>query len=386
MTDAGELERRLAEQERLLEVGLALAETLDLRQVVALALEQAERICAAETSSIWELDEASGELFFRVVRGRAAAEIGGLRIPLGEGIVGSVAASGRGELIHDVAADPRWRGDASDRFGTRAILAVPLVSRGRVIGVLQLLNPVGRDRFSEDDLRRMRLFAGPLAHALENARLYAERQRTFVDTVTALAEAVEKRDPYTGGHLQRVVAYSLLLGNQLDLGVEELENLRLGATLHDIGKIGVPDGVLLKAGPLDDAEAAVMRRHPADGAAIVARIESLRALVPIVRNHHERVDGRGYPDRLAGDAIPLPARVVAVADTFDAMTTSRPYREAMSREVAAAEIRRVAGLHLCERVVGAFDLLYRRGDFSVAAGEKLLVFLSARLDREYNRW
>ena len=386
MTDAGELERRLAEQERLLEVGLALAETLDLRQVVALALEQAERICAAETSSIWELDEASGELFFRVVRGRAAAEIGGLRIPLGEGIVGSVAASGRGELIHDVAADPRWRGDASDRFGTRAILAVPLVSRGRVIGVLQLLNPVGRERFSEDDLRRMRLFAGPLAHALENARLYAERQRTFVDTVTALAEAVEKRDPYTGGHLQRVVAYSLLLGNQLDLGVEELENLRLGATLHDIGKIGVPDGVLLKAGPLDDAEAAVMRRHPADGAAIVARIESLRALVPIVRNHHERVDGRGYPDRLAGDAIPLSARVVAVADTFDAMTTSRPYREAMSREVAAAEIRRVAGLHLCERVVGAFDLLYRRGDFSVAAGEKLLVFLSARLDREYNRW
>ena len=143
---------------------------------------------------------------------------------------------------------------------------MPLVSRGRTIGVLQLLNPVGRDRFDEDDLRRMRLFAGPLAHALENARLYAERQRTFVDTVTALAEAVEKRDPYTGGHLQRVVAYSLLLGDELDLTVEELESLRLGATLHDIGKIGVPDGVLLKAGPLDEAEAAVMRRHTVDGA------------------------------------------------------------------------------------------------------------------------
>jgi HD-GYP domain-containing protein (c-di-GMP phosphodiesterase class II) len=386
MTVAGELERRLAEQEHLLEMGLALAETLDLRRVVALALEQAERICAAETSSIWELDEESGELFFRVVRGRAAAEIGGLRIPLGEGIVGAVAASGRPELIHDVAADPRWHGDASERFGPRAILAVPLVSRGRTIGVLQLLNPVGRDRFDEDDLRRMRLFAGPLAHALENARLYAERQRTFVDTVTALAEAVEKRDPYTGGHLQRVVAYSLLLGHGLELDVEALEGLRLGATLHDIGKIGVPDGVLLKAGPLDEAEAAVMRRHPADGAAIVGRIESLRPLLPIVRNHHERIDGRGYPDRLAGEAIPLPARIVAVADTFDAMTTSRPYREAMSREVAAAEIRRVAGLHLCERVVGAFDRLYRRGDFTVAAGEKLLLFLSARLDREYNRW
>jgi HD-GYP domain-containing protein (c-di-GMP phosphodiesterase class II) len=386
MSEAGELERRLAEQERLLEVGLALAETLDLRRVVALALEQAEAICAAETSSIWEVDEESGELFFRVVRGQAASEIGGLRIPLGEGIVGSVAANRRAELIHDVAADPRWRGDASDRFGTRAILAVPLISRGRAIGVLQLLNPVGRDRFSEDDLRRLRLFAGPLAHALENARLYAARQRAFVETVTALAEAVEKRDPYTGGHLQRVVAYSLLLGNELGLEVDELENLRLGATLHDIGKLGVPDGVLLKAGPLDDAEAAVMRRHPADGAAIISRIESLRPLVPIVRNHHERMDGRGYPDRLAGEAIPLPARVVAVADTFDAMTTSRPYREALAREVAAAEIRRVAGLHLCERVVEAFERLYRRGDFTVAGGEKLLVFLSAHLDREYNRW
>jgi len=386
MTVAGELERRLAEQERLLEMGLALAETLDLRRVVALALEQAERICAAETSSIWELDEASGELFFRVVRGRAAAEIGGLRIPLGEGIVGSVAASGRAEVIDDVAADPRWKGDASERFGTRAILAVPLVSRGRAIGVLQLLNPVGRDRFSADDLRRMRLFAGPLAHALENARLYAERQRTFVDTVTALAEAVEKRDPYTGGHLQRVVAYSLLLGHELGLDAEALEGLRLGATLHDIGKIAVPDGVLLKAGPLDDAEAAVMRRHPGDGAAIVGRIESLRPLLAIVRSHHERIDGRGYPDGLAGEAIPLPARIVAVADTFDAMTTSRPYREAMSREVAAAEIRRVAGYHLCARVVEAFERIYRRGDFTVVGGEKLLVFLSARLDREYNRW
>lgn len=379
-------ERRLAEQETLLEVGLALAETLDLRRVLSVALEHAERICSAETSSIWELDAAAGELFFRIVRGRAAPEIGNLRIPVGQGIVGSVAASGRPELIHDVAADPRWRGDSSEAFDTRAILAVPLVSRGRVIGVLQLLNPVGRERFDDDDLRRMRLFAGPLAHALENAKLYAAQQRIFLETVTALAEAVEKRDPYTGGHLQRVVAYSLVLGQELGLSVEELESLRLGATLHDIGKIGVPDGVLLKAGPLDDAEQSVMRRHAADGAAIVSRIESLRPQVPIVRNHHERMDGRGYPDGLSAGSIPLPARIVAVADTFDAMTTSRPYRKALPRETAAAEIRRVAGNHLCPQVVAAFDLLFERGEFTVAAGEKLLVLLSARLDREYNHW
>ncbi|MBZ0101105.1 MAG: GAF domain-containing protein [Thermoanaerobaculia bacterium] len=384
--DAAELERRLAEQETLLELGLALAETLDLRRVLTLALEQAEQVCAAETSSIWELDESAGELFFRVVRGAAAPEIGNLRIPVGEGIVGSVAASGRAEVIHDVTADPRWIGDASGSFDTRGILAVPLVSRGRTIGVLQMLNPVDGDSFSDDDLRRMRLFAGPLAHALENARLYARLQRTFVETVTAMADAVERRDPYTGGHLHRVVAYSLVLGEELGLSVADLETLRLGATLHDIGKIGVPDGVLLKPGPLDASEAEIMRRHTADGAAIVQRIESLRPLVPIVRNHHERLDGSGYPDGLTGDRIPLPARIVAVADTFDAMTTSRPYRRALVAEAAAAEIRRVAGAHLCPGVAAAFDRLYSAGRFTIQEGERVQGSLSAQLDREYNRW
>jgi putative nucleotidyltransferase with HDIG domain len=384
--DPLDLDRRLAEQETLLELGLALAETLDLRRVLTVALEKAEQFCAAETSSIWELDEEAGELFFRVVRGTAAPDIQNLRIRLGEGIVGSVAQSGQPELIADVTADPRWIGDASGSFDTRAILAVPLVSRGRVIGVLQLLNPREHEGFSADDLRRMRLFAGPVAHALENARLYASLQRTFVETVTAFADAVERRDPYTGGHLHRVVAYSLLLGHELGLPDEELEQLRLGATLHDIGKIGVPDGVLLKPGPLDPGEAEVMRRHTVDGAAIVSRIAALRELVPIVRSHHERLDGNGYPDGLTGDRIPLAARIVAVADTFDAMTTSRPYRRALINEAAASEIRRVCGKHLCPTVVEAFERLYTNGRFTTEHGGQLIDSLSARLDREYNRW
>jgi HD-GYP domain-containing protein (c-di-GMP phosphodiesterase class II) len=384
--DAAELERRLAEQETLLELGLALAETLDLRTVLTVALEQAEKFCEAETSSIWELDEASGELFFRVVRGRAAPEIQGMRIRLGEGIVGSVAATGKPEVIRDVTSDPRWIGDASRDFDTHAILAVPLVTRGRVVGVLQLLNPREREGFSDDDLRRMRLFAGPVAHALENAKLYARIQRTFVETVTAFADAVERRDPYTGGHLHRVVAYSLLLGQELGVDDSELEILRLGATVHDIGKIGVPDGVLLKPGPLDPAEAEIMRRHTVDGVAIVSRIASLAPLVPIVRSHHERLDGHGYPDGLTDERIPPLARIVAVADTFDAMTTSRPYRRAMVSEAAAKEIRRVQGTHLCPRVAAAFDRLYDNGRFTVEEGSKLADSLSARLDREYNRW
>ncbi len=381
-----ELEQRLREQEALLEIGLELAATLDLRRVLTLALEKAEGICRAETSSIWELDEARGELFFRIVRGRAAPEIRDLRLPVGQGIVGSVAATGVAEIVDDVGADPRWRGDRSDAFDTLAMLAVPLVARGRVIGVLQLLNPVGRATFDAEDLRRMRLFAGPVGSALENARRYAAEQRLFVETVTALAEAVEMRDPYTGGHLHRVVAYSLLLGGELGLAPEALETLALGATLHDIGKIGVPDYVLLKPSRLDPAEAEIMRRHTLDGAEIVSRIASLAEVLPIVRNHHERLDGSGYPDGLAGDAIPLAARIVAVADTFDAMTTSRPYRAGLPHAEAAEEITRHAGIQHCPRVVEAFTRLVASGRFSVAAGEAMERSMAAAFEREYNAW
>ncbi len=299
---AGEdLLRRLAEYETLMETGVELASTLDLQRVLDIALRKAEEVCQAETSSIWELDEDRRELFFRIVRGRAAQDIRNLRVPVGEGIVGSVALSGQAERINDVAVDDRWRGDSGPNFATRAILALPLVARGRVIGVLQLLNPVGREGFSEDDQRRMQLFTGPLANALENARLYAAQKRQFVDIVTALAEAIEKRDPYTGGHVRRVVGYSLLLAEDMGLPREELERVRLSATLHDVGKIAVPDVVLNKPAPLDAGEQKVMRRHTVDGAEIVAPLRELRGVLLGVRSHHERLDGKGYPDGLAGD-------------------------------------------------------------------------------------
>jgi HD-GYP domain-containing protein (c-di-GMP phosphodiesterase class II) len=366
-----ERRNRLAEYENLLEIGARLASSLDLATVLELALSTAERVCRAETSSIWELDDEREELFFRVVRGRAAGEIRGLRVPLGQGIVGSVAQSAEAEVVNDVAADPRWQGDPQDVFQTRAILAVPLLANGRVVGVLQLLNPVGKERFTDDDLRRMRLFAGILAHPLQNARLYAAQRRQFLNMVTALAETLEKKDPYTGGHVRRVVSYSLLLGAEMGLERGDLEDLWLAATLHDIGKIGVPDRILGKPAPLDREEAEVMRRHTTDGAEIVSHLSNPHVL-PGVRSHHERIDGAGYPDGLDGERIPLAPRVIAVADTYDAMTTSRPYREGLSPERAAAEIRSAAGTQFCPRVVEAFSALFAGGRFSLAAGEQVL--------------
>ena len=367
---AAETLRRLADYEMLLEIGVKLSGTLDLLTVLETALETAEQVCHAETSSIWELDEDSQELFFRVVRGQAAGEIRNLRVPVGHGIVGSVAKSGVAEVVNDVAADSRWHGDAKG-FRTRAIVTVPLLVQGSVVGVLQLLNPVGRDRFTEADLRRLTLFAGVLAPPLQNARLHAAQERQFLKLVTALAETIDKKDPYTGGHVRRVVSYSVLLGAELGLGRGQLKELWLAATLHDIGKIGVPDRILGKPAPLDSEEAEVMKRHTVDGAEIVSHLSNPNVLVG-VRNHHERIDGRGYPDGLREEELPLVARIIAVADTFDAMTTSRPYRSGLPREKAAAEIIAAAGSQLCPRVVASFRALFENGRFTLAASEDIL--------------
>jgi len=361
---------RIAEYAVLLEIGVKLSGTLDLPTVLETALETAEQVCRAETSSIWELDEETQELFFRIVRGQAAGELRNLRVEVGHGIVGSVAKSGVAEVVNDVAADPRWHGDARG-FHTRAILTVPLRVRGAVIGVLQLLNPVGRERFTDEDLQRMTLFAGVLAPPLQNARLYEAQERQFLKMVTALAETIDKKDPYTGGHVRRVVSYSMLIGAELGLGRGQLKELWLASTVHDIGKIGVPDRILGKPAPLDAEEVELMKKHPVYGSEIVSHLANPSVLVG-VRNHHERIDGLGYPDGLRDDELPLVARIIAVADTFDAMTTRRPYRDALAREQAAAEIIGAAGTQFCPRVVGAFQALFESGRFDLAASEGIL--------------
>jgi HD-GYP domain-containing protein (c-di-GMP phosphodiesterase class II) len=366
--------QRIEEYETVLDIGAKLAGTLDLATVLELALETAEQVCRAETSSIWELDDERNELYFRVVRGRVARDIRGLRVPVGEGIVGSVAAAGRAEVVNEVAADPRWQGDPADDFTTRAILAVPLLSQGRVIGVMQLLNPLDRRRFTDADLWRMQMFAAIVAAPLHNARLYAAQQRQFFNMVTALAETLEKKDPYTGGHVRRVVGYSLLLGTELGLSRGELRDLWLAATLHDIGKIGIPDRILTKPAPLDPHEAEVMRQHTVYGAEIVSHLANHQVL-PGVRNHHERFDGTGYPDGLAHPELPLAPRIISVADTFDAMTTSRPYRSGLAPEKAAREITSAAGSQFCPQVVAIFQRLFQAGRFNLLEAESVMAIV-----------
>jgi putative nucleotidyltransferase with HDIG domain len=199
----------------------------------------------------------------------------------------------------------------------------------------------------------------------ELERRRREAQSTFVATLTLMAETVDLRDPYTAGHSQRVAVYSRRLATALNLSTADVDTIENGALLHDIGKLAIPDSVLFKPSALDAGERALIGTHPVVGAKLLATVPSMGEIVPCVMHHHERVDGRGYPAGLAGDAIPYGARIIAVADTFDAMTTDRPYRRALDLNRAAAELRRVAGTQLDATLVAAFLDLLDRGEIEL---------------------
>lgn len=195
-------------------------------------------------------------------------------------------------------------------------------------------------------------------------RQIAGWRRQLMATMLAWADMIERKDPYTAGHARRVTSFSLLLGMEMSLSHGELTDLGLAAALHDVGKIFVSDAILGKPGPLTPKEAAVMQAHPEIGARILAGVRGMRGAVGGVLHHHERYDGRGYPDGLRGNQIPLAARIIAVADTYDAMTSRRPYRDALSPQQAACEITIEAGRQLCPSVVRAFQGLFDDGRFT----------------------
>jgi putative nucleotidyltransferase with HDIG domain len=189
---------------------------------------------------------------------------------------------------------------------------------------------------------------------------YRRLEESSLEAIESLNATVDAKDPYTAGHSARVQRIAVEVAEELGVPAQRLDAVRFGGLFHDIGKIAVPDSVLTKPGALDDDEFAIVQRHPADGAEIVSHFSRLREAVPLIRHHHERWDGKGYPDRLAGDRIPQEACVVGLADAWDAMTTDRPYRAALSIDQAVAEVRRCRGTQFAPAVVDAFFAAFRR--------------------------
>jgi putative nucleotidyltransferase with HDIG domain len=267
------------------------------------------------------------------------------------GVNGRVARTGRPAMVNDTGRDPDYLGRA-DGKDPGSQLSLPIVVAESNWGTLNL-EQRERGAFGEEDLLLAHVVAGQIGAAIHRCQLVGELEDAFLTTIGVISDAVEMQDSYTASHAEEVSDLAVRVGRRLGIGGVELERLRYGALLHDVGKIGIPAEIIRKHGPLTPAEGARMNEHTVIGARMLERIPFLAPVAPLVRSAHERHDGAGYPDGLAGEDIPRAAMVIATCDAFHAMTSDRTYREAMSVAAAESELRACSGTQFAPEAVAA---------------------------------
>jgi response regulator RpfG family c-di-GMP phosphodiesterase len=328
---------RLKEALSLYKVSEAIAASLSLEEVLSTVGDTAIHEIQGDFASTW-LDDGEGGYFERQrLSPQKSTRSYGMFSPAA--FITHFAADSM-LLEHGTKAAHFFAESPED--GIQSLLAVPLRMKQRLVGWIGVASFSKTKRFDEGQRKMLSIVASRAAAAIENARLYEDLRATFQQTIEGLAKAIDKMDRYTAGHSDRVATYATYLAVRLGLPPETIEVVRQSALMHDIGKIGCVLN-LNKPGKLTQDEYEVFKKHPGFGKDILEPIKFLHPLIPGVHLHHERWDGRGYPLGLKGQDVPLIARIIAVADTYDAMTSDRAYRRALPHEVAVAEIERCAG-------------------------------------------
>ena len=343
---------QLKESINLYRVSEAINSSLSFDEKTAIVLETAAVELNADAVSLHlETDDDAGLV---EVQRRAPYELSE------RGALGEVDLR---ELLRHFEAevDVLHHGQKANRFFTvlprtqlSSFVSIPLRIRGRVIGLLSAYTFAPGYKFTEGQRKMLSVIASRAAASIENARLYENLKKTFTQTIQGLARALEASDPYTRGHSDRVTNYSRVIAEGIDLPDREVEIITNAALLHDIGKIGIRNDKLNKAGKLTPEEYEMFKLHPVLAQRILEPIRFLAELVPCIYSHHEQWDGSGYPEARRGTDIPLGARLISVADTYDAMTSDRAYRKALPHAVATAELRRCAGTQFDAVLVGVF--------------------------------
>lgn len=342
---------RITALSALYEVSKATLATFRLGAALELITEKAARIMRVDICSI-RLLVARRSLVLEASYGYSEKDKRVKRVlKMGESIAGLALQRREPVYCEDVRSDPRYTfSPLAKKEGLRSLLCVPLVDRDLPLGVLSVYTK-RIHHFSLNERKVLTIFASQVAIALVNARFVEQLRQGYLEALTSI---LEDKDIYTRGHSEVVMEYSTAMARELDLPEKAKTIIHYAGLLHDIGKIGINSDILHKPDKLSTKEWDVVKTHPKLGADIVERIDILYDLVPIILYHHERFDGKGYPSSLKELEIPIGARIIAVADSFQAMTSRRPYRPAMSREEAKAELVRNSGTQFDPRVVKVF--------------------------------
>jgi len=335
LEDQVRLNRKLS---TVLSVARDLSSELDFDRLFPLIISKVTQVMRAERTSLYIIDRDRGEIWTKV-----AEKVDEIRLPLGRGISGRVAETGEVINVLDAWELPYFDRsfDLKNRFRTRSVLCVPITNRsGERIAVIQVINKIGEGGFDESDTDLVMSLASSAGIALENAFLMEELEASFEGAMRTLAATVDAKHPLTAGHSQRVTEYALLIADEMNLDENERVVIKYAGLLHDIGKIGIKDRVLLKDGPFTPEERAEMNDHPAKTRSILEKFhfpKRLRQVPVVAAYHHEKVDGKGYPYGLTGEDLPLGSKILAVADVFDALTSRRDYPKYSNGEVMGFE-------------------------------------------------
>lgn len=339
------------------ELGQTMGKILDLDQLLENIIDYVFKMFPAQRGYLMLLNELTNELEVKVVRKRMSSgkteEYD--KIEVSKTIINWVLKERKAILSDDARVDQRFgMPDSVFLHDIKASLYVPLMYERRPIGLICIDNFTSSHVFSEHDLRFLTIIANQAAISIENSRLHQHVRRLFISSIRALANAIEARDSYTRGHSERVTQYSVKIAEAMKMDHHEIEKIRFSALLHDIGKINIKESILNKPGKLTDDEYLIMSQHPVFGARIMEPVEEFKEMLPYMYHHHERYASGGYPSGISGDDIPLPSRILSVADAFDAMTSDRPYRKAMSIEKAISELEKNSGGQFDPRIVSTF--------------------------------
>jgi putative nucleotidyltransferase with HDIG domain len=340
--------------EAINQVSSALCSVLDIDDLFQLIVETSMSRAKAKKGSLMIVDYKTNELVIKVALGKDSETIKGKRKNLTEGITGWVFQNKKPLIIKDLRFDSRFTYHFDEKYTTTSLICVPVIFKNNLLGILNITNKENEEAFTTDDLELLTSLAQNAAIAIENARLYDDLHILFLDTIKSLAAAIDAKDPYTHGHSERVSEYAVMIAKELNLPNEVIKNIHLAGLLHDIGKIGISEQILRKPDRLTMDEFEEIKQHPLVGAKILHEVESLQLLIPALLHHHERWDGSGYVNGLKGEQIPLEARILAVADAFDAITTNRPYRIGLSIQDAVTEIKRCCGTQFDISIADAF--------------------------------